>query len=89
MWNWLTNNLVAVFLAVALLATLLYALRLRAKMSTSKARFAFVASATLASCLIAFLNFLYGSGPVWVGNKILSGVKIISGNSGIPDSLRK
>jgi hypothetical protein len=51
-------------------------------MSASKAHFAFVVSATLASCLFALLTFLAGFAPVWIGNVILSRTKVIVGSSG-------
>jgi hypothetical protein len=77
-WNWLISNKLTVILLIALLATLAYALRLRSKMSASKAHFALVVSATLASCLFALLNFLAGLGPAWISNGILSGTKVIT-----------
>jgi hypothetical protein len=50
MWDVLRDNPLTAFLLVAFFATLIYALRLRAKMaSVSKAQFAFAACATLAS----------------------------------------
>jgi hypothetical protein len=83
MWELLT-----VFFAVCFLATLLYALKLRAKMaSASKAQFAFAACATLAACAFALLSFLSGRGPVWIGNIILSGKKAVIDSASLPDSL--
>src|SRR6266478_2890478 len=87
MWDWVINNVIAVALLIAFLITHCYALRLRSKMSsTSKPRFAFVTSATLASCLFALLSFLSGAGPMWIGNKILSGARIAIGDGRIPAS---
>lgn len=82
--SWLESNILTIVLALCFLGALAWALRLRAKMSGSKARFAFASSATLASCLIAFLSFLSGSGPVWIGNQILSGAKVVIGRSAAP-----
>src|SRR5207245_186821 len=84
--SWLDSNILTIVLVLCFLGTLAWALRLRAKMSGSKARFAFASSATLASCLVAFLSFLSGSGPVWIGNQILSGAKVVLGKSAVPDA---
>jgi hypothetical protein len=88
MWDWVESNLITLLLLVAFLVTLWYALRLRAKMSsTSKATFAFTVCATLASCGFALLSFLNGSGPIWIGNKILSGTQAIIGVGATPESV--
>lgn len=89
MWNSFTDNMMTVVFFVAFLAALFYALRLRSKMSSSKAHFAFTVSATLTSCLIALLNFLTGSGPAQTGGKLLSGIRAITGGTGIPVSPRE
>lgn len=86
MWDWTTSNLITVLLLAAFLGTLCYAVRLRSRMAASKAHFAFVSSATLASCFFAQINFLSGSRPIWIGNKILSGAAIITGGANMPIS---
>src|SRR5260221_8550679 len=83
--NWVESNILTIVLLLCFLGALAWALRLRAKMSGSKARFAFASSATLASCLIAFLSFLSGAGPVWIGNQILSGTRVVLGKSVVSD----
>jgi hypothetical protein len=78
------ENWSALLFFVLFVGALGYAVWLRWRMTSSKARFAFASLGALLTCLMAFMALVTGPLPLSVANAVLRYVANITGNEAIP-----